>query len=157
MSASPLLDVDAFDRFLAQQIHELQRPRVGPLTADEREALSERFGDLAPRVAQLLEIDLWEQNADVRALNEASYGYALQHKSRERFLKHFVPEGAGARGVDGVRASTDGELLALAASIGALPEADSSRTASEGRNDSARLPRALGSATGAGRTEDEHR
>lgn len=119
--ASPLLDVDAFDRFVAQQVRVIQAPTVGALTDDEKVALAERFGVWAPRVAQLLEQDLWEQNEDVNRLADASYGYAIRGKSRERFVKLAVPESVSASGPGAIRASSDAELVALAASIGALP------------------------------------
>lgn len=118
------LDPEALRRYLAQQARDIARRPITPqLSTDELEVVIERYGALAPRVAEILERELWEQEADVEHLAQQSYGYAVQHKSRERFLKLLVPEEATTSHTrDAVRASTDAELLALLEAVGGADE-----------------------------------
>jgi len=117
-------DVDALERYLGQKARDFGRPRVGGITTAELEILEERYGALAHRVAQLLEIDLHEQNDDVAHLATHSYGYAIQHKSRERFLKLLLPDGASGE-QDRTRAASDAELLARLDRLGLGQQTDS--------------------------------
>lgn len=135
MAKTIATDVETYRRAVAFECLELGRPDFEPLTADERNALAD--GDLEPlakRRAELIARELWEQNAPSDFLNAHSYGFAIQHKSRERLFKLLLPDGLATAPKRTERDLTDAELVATLAAL-----SDSSRTAIESAHDLAQL------------------
>src|SRR3990167_3117244 len=116
-------DVETFRRAVAFEHVALGRPKIeDALSVAELRDLVE--GDPAARsklAKALVKRELWEQDAPSEFLSANSYGYAIQHKSRERLYKLAALEQLGGQVDANLRSSTDAELLGLLAAVGLTP------------------------------------
>lgn len=102
-----LSDPQAMREALLWRGLDLTSPRFPKVTRRDLKAAIE--GDKSPLVAKLLGPlvvrEIWEQNAPPQYLNDCSYGFAVQAKSRERLAKLL--------GLDVQRVELSGELKAM--------------------------------------------
>lgn len=111
-------DVETYRRAVAFEAIELGRPRFD-IPREVLSAVADGDPDARRKLAVLLlERDTWEQDAPSEFLAAHSYGYAIQHKARERLYKLAAIEGLAQQSDAALRASTDAELLALLAQTG---------------------------------------